>query len=378
VYVSPRLNVFILTVPGLELAALHSKAVDYVKTGQPADMPRQLKPCKWPHFMEKKHKPKDAVYHSEKILGKLYDSVERVCFVPQWKEPFDKRILRAYKLDDAILRSARQIKRQYDAAMRRIMAQQEIETEFEVWSAFSLSRPRVGSDFKLQEVIAGISDALKDQFRMICIETAGGKDFSVLGPFAAAMYRITKDELDIALAECRSTKLIGGREVPKRKMEPEFMPLISFPWLFEKELGRIVTGIGTGCDLDELGLRSLMTKNESSTSCERQARREMEPKVPSNEFNTTAKGKYGGVITATTFKGAETYSSISGQSSEDTGVEDVTPRNELEVLVGRYQATELSHEEVLEEQISIEEHLEEEESPLEKLARLIETSYQDV
>jgi RNA-dependent RNA polymerase len=208
--------------------------------------------------MEKRHKPS---YHSDKILGQLYDKVESVDFVPQWEEPFDKRILRAYKLDDAILKSARQVKSEYDTAMRRIMAQQEINTEFEVWSTFVLSRPRVGSDYKVQETMGVITDGLKEQFRLTCIEKAGSKDFSALGPFVAAMYKVTKEELDIALAECRTTITRGGREVPKRKMEQKSMPLISFPWLFEKELGRIATGMEAEDDLAGLGLLPLVLKS---------------------------------------------------------------------------------------------------------------------
>jgi RNA-dependent RNA polymerase len=213
--------------------------------------------------MEKRYKPKDATYHSEKILGQLYDKVESVDFVPQYEEPFDRRILRAYNLEDALLKTCRQIKSKYDTAMRRIMAQQEIKTEFEVWSTFVLSRPRVGSDYKVQEEMARYSDDLKNRFRMICIEQAGSKDFSVLGPFVAGMYRVTKEELDIALAECHSTKVVGGREVPKRRMEPKYMPLISFPWLFEKELARIATGIERSDDLDALGLQPLVLKGDS-------------------------------------------------------------------------------------------------------------------
>ncbi len=224
----------------LELAELHSKAVDYVKTGEPAQMPKRLRPRMWPHFMEKKHK---SIYHSKRILGQLYDRVGKVNFVPQYEEPFDRRILRAYSLDDALLKTVRQIKTQYDTAMRRLLAQQEINTEFEIWSTFVLSKPRVGSDYKLQEEIARLSDSLKAQFRAVCIDKAGSTDFAVLGPFVAAMYKVTKEEIDIALAECRTMKVVGGREVPKRKMEPKYMPLMSFPWLFEKELGRIATGI---------------------------------------------------------------------------------------------------------------------------------------
>lgn len=217
-------------------------------------MRKSLSPRQWPHFMEKKYKPKEAQYHSYKILGQLYDRVEIVNFVPQYTEPFDRRILRAYELDDTLLKSARQVKTKYDTAMKRLLAQQEINTEFEIWSTFVLTRPRVGSDYKVQEEIARLSDALKDQFRAVCIDRAGGKDFSILGPFVAAMYKITKEELDIALAECRSTKIVGGREVPKRRMEAKYMPLISFPWLFEKELGRIATGIDGAEELEDLGL----------------------------------------------------------------------------------------------------------------------------
>lgn len=253
----------------LELAALHSKAVDYVKTGQPAEMPKHLRPRQWPHFMEKKHKSKNATYHSDKILGQLYDKVESVDFIPQYKEPFDKRILRAYKLDDNLLKTIRQTKSQYDTAMLRIMAQQEIKTEFEIWSTFVLSKPRVGSDYKVQEEVARISDALKDRFRLVCIELAGGKDFSILGPFVAGMYKVTKEEMDIALAECRSTKIVGGREVPKRRMVPKSMPLISFPWLFEKELARIATGIEGNDDLEGLGLQSLELKGDTNPSRKR-------------------------------------------------------------------------------------------------------------
>jgi RNA-dependent RNA polymerase len=132
-----------------------------------------------------------------------------------------------------------------------------VKTEFEIWSTFVLSKPRVGSDYKLQEEIGRISDSLKDHWRSVCIEKAGGKDFSVLGPFVAAMYKVTKEEMDIALAECRSQRIVGGREVPRRKMEPKSMPLMSFPWLFEKELGRIATGIDISDDLEDLGLAPL-------------------------------------------------------------------------------------------------------------------------
>ncbi|KAF7937915.1 uncharacterized protein EAE97_007711 [Botrytis byssoidea] len=257
----------------LELAELHSKAVDYVKTGQPATMRKELAPPKWPHFMEKIHQPASKQYHSQKILGQLYDKVESVDFVPQYEEPFDKRILRAYKLDSAILKAARQTKTKYDTAMRRILAQQDIKTEFEVWSTFILSKPKVGSDYKLQEDMAVITGALKDRFRTVCINVAGGKDFSILGPFVAAMYKVTKEELDIALAECRSTRTVNGITLKRRRMRPESMPLISFPWLFEKELGRIATGIEAIDDFEKIGFSTFSIEKPQVTALNHQPQR---------------------------------------------------------------------------------------------------------
>ncbi|KAF6158078.1 hypothetical protein GIB67_014872, partial [Kingdonia uniflora] len=53
----------------LQLATLHSMAVDFAKTGSPAEMPRALKPREYPDFMERVEKP---MYISTGVLGKLY------------------------------------------------------------------------------------------------------------------------------------------------------------------------------------------------------------------------------------------------------------------------------------------------------------------
>uniref|UniRef100_A0A0A9F2B6 RNA-dependent RNA polymerase n=1 Tax=Arundo donax TaxID=35708 RepID=A0A0A9F2B6_ARUDO len=53
----------------LQLAALHSMAVDFAKTGAPAEMPRALRPREFPDFIERWEKP---MYISNGVLGKLY------------------------------------------------------------------------------------------------------------------------------------------------------------------------------------------------------------------------------------------------------------------------------------------------------------------
>lgn len=227
---------------GLRLATLHSLAVDYVKTGEPVEMPQDLRPRKWPHFMEKK-KPKEQTYTSQKILGQLYDQVERIDFVPAYTAPFDKRILNAYNLSEQMLYEAGEIKVQYDAAVLRIMAQHEIQTEFEVWSTFVLHHVGDSKDFKFHEVIGELSSALKYQFREACYNKAGGKEYEHIAPFAAAMYKVTADQVAQAIQACQQLVTVSGQETQARKMTPANMPLMSFPWLFQGILGKIAQTI---------------------------------------------------------------------------------------------------------------------------------------
>lgn len=218
-------------------------AVDYVKTGEPAEMPQDLRPRKWPHFMEKRHKPKEQTYTSQKILGQLYDQVERVDFVPAYSAPFDKRILNAYNLSEQVLYEAGEMKVQYDAAVLRIMAQHEIQTEFEVWSTFVLHHVGDSKDFKFHEVIGELSSALKYQFREECYKKAGGKEYEHIAPFAAAMYKVTADQVAQAIQACQQLVTVSGQETQTRKMTPANMPLMSFPWLFQGILGKVAQAI---------------------------------------------------------------------------------------------------------------------------------------
>ncbi|KAI1870744.1 uncharacterized protein JN550_004890 [Neoarthrinium moseri] len=227
----------------IELAKLHSNAVDYVKTGQPAHIPEELRPTRWPHFMERHPR---ISYPSQKVLGQLYNLVTKVDFSPDFERPFDERILKRYDIPNDILEKARGIKVQYDIAMRRIMNQREIRTEFEVWSAFVMTKPRVGSGYKMQEDLGIVMASLRDRFVQACVnkcEAEDGetqsKDMNKLYPFIAAMYRVTWEEVQICLEDCRRTRFIGGREVSRRSKDQ--MPFISFPWIFETELGRIAT-----------------------------------------------------------------------------------------------------------------------------------------
>lgn len=201
-------------------------------------MGKELRPRDWPHFMEKQHIPEENIYRSGNILGQLYDKVERVHFVPRQDAKFDPRILDAYELDEQTLRDAKFIKSQYDADMRRIMAQHEIKTEFEVWSTFALSHANMSKDYKFHEELGQIAGALKDRYRNACLDKVGSRDMKELGPFVAAMYRATHDEVVAALAKAEP-KPDDGTTTSNMWSSETPMPLISFPWCFADVLGKI-------------------------------------------------------------------------------------------------------------------------------------------
>ena len=210
----------------LTLALEHSKAVDYAKTGVPAKLPKALDRFEWPHFMEKKSGRR---YRSKKVLGQLYDAVERVAFVPNYDGTWDTRILRCDDPSEAVLQSVTALKREYDTALQRIMAQHEIKTEFEVWSTFVLDHSKASPDYKFHEEIGNLSKTLIDQFRESVAEEAGGSTFEHLAPYAIAAYKVTHAEHTMAM-----------NVVPTAENKV-LMPFISFPWVLHDVLGAIAT-----------------------------------------------------------------------------------------------------------------------------------------
>jgi RNA-dependent RNA polymerase len=187
--------------------------------------------------MEKKNS-----YTSRKALGVIFDKVkgEQVKFDPIWDSPFDQRIIKKFELDRDTLKSARKIKTQYDTSVRRLLSQHALKTEFELWTGFAMSKPAVGSDYKVQEELRREYNKLKATFRQLCIDTAGSKSAEKLEPFVAAMYKVTDEEMKIALYEHhRGVINDGGTLLQPRKLGPKSMPLISFPWIFHKEMCRM-------------------------------------------------------------------------------------------------------------------------------------------
>jgi hypothetical protein len=190
--------------------------------------------------MEKRHQKN--IYHSEKILGQLYDIAQLVKFIPAYDTPFDRRILDAYDLELETLQQARELKDEYDTRMKRIMAQHDVETEFEVWSSFVMTHNQEKSDYSFAEELGKIMLAVKDHFRKLCKDKVDGLEPVAFSRFVAAIYTVTASEVAAAVEKCKQTKSTTGEELPAHIMTPKSMPLISFPWIFDRELGKIANG----------------------------------------------------------------------------------------------------------------------------------------
>ncbi|KAK4124956.1 RdRP-domain-containing protein [Parathielavia appendiculata] len=203
----------------LQLAELHSTAVDYVKTGVAAQ---------W----NKKLDPRNNSYRSTGILGKLYDMADKTVFDNRenYTLPFDDCILKRYQPDQTMLKEARKLKTQYDIAIRRVMG-----------SSKSGPSLKFGTDYKVQEKVGREAAGLRKQFRDLCLKVAEEQNFERL-KFLAAMYRVTWEETRIALYEARQRHILPDEKVGKSRVTGRSMPLISFPWLFPDDLGRIALG----------------------------------------------------------------------------------------------------------------------------------------
>jgi RNA-dependent RNA polymerase len=225
----------------LRLAQLHSDAVDFNKTGAVAVMTKDLRPNKWPHFMEKRHVPQSRIYKSKRVLGQLYDAVQVPAFLPNLENSFDTRILNSPLLEasEEYMVYVKELKEEYDMAMRQIMAQYEIGTEFEIVSGFTLRHCFPGKDYKMQEDMGRISSLLRGGFRRQCYDKVGNRDGNIAA-LVLAMYRVTHQEMTAAFEAQRQEetlrKDLSNLDVPSTKL-----PLISFPWIFPEVLGKIAT-----------------------------------------------------------------------------------------------------------------------------------------
>ncbi|KAK9366481.1 RNA dependent RNA polymerase-domain-containing protein [Lipomyces kononenkoae] len=206
----------------LELAQLHSMAVDFAKTGVPAKIPKPLRATEYPHYMERK---RGRMRRSYKVLGKLYDSVQELIFKPEIDEKFDARLLESeYVSEDKNLRQmVEAIMRDYDYKVFRMMQQRGIESEFEVFTAYVLKYESAGhnKDYKYWEEVTQQFAAISDMIKKKVYNAIGYNDATLsskerelrLRKFVVTAYSVCFEKLKAVKQNSRAEGQTRGLEI---------------------------------------------------------------------------------------------------------------------------------------------------------------------
>lgn len=120
----------------LQLATLHSMAVDFAKTGAPAEMPRDLRPREFPDFMARWDRP---MYISQGPLGKLYRATKESEILENSASAYSTQAIKdSYDQDLEVngfkdfIKIALTHKEMYLDALTSLMNYYEAETEDEI------------------------------------------------------------------------------------------------------------------------------------------------------------------------------------------------------------------------------------------------------
>ncbi|KAG2218226.1 hypothetical protein INT45_000768 [Circinella minor] len=220
----------------IELAELHSEAVDFAKTGKAAKPDPDLLTMpskKYPDFMEKKDKES---YRSEKALGQLYRSIGHIKY-REFREKlwditdgnyYDQRV-QAPGMEKYIA-SARRQKRYYDRELRDLMGRFGVDSEAEIMSGCIikwLHKKRNERLFEVQyqarkDVVRMKKRWYHEEFKRYFKDNIGPDTTKDLEAKAAAFYYVTYHPKEQRRA------LDEGRRFDNR-YDGEL--LMSFPWM---------------------------------------------------------------------------------------------------------------------------------------------------
>ncbi|KAK3827568.1 MAG: RNA dependent RNA polymerase-domain-containing protein [Benniella sp.] len=149
----------------LKLAQLHSDAVDFPKTGIPAQITPDLRPKMYPDFMEK---PSEMTYPSERILGRIF----RECssglepWVPHdYQQSFNKLLVIDGHED--YLADAYECKAGYDREMSSLKNQYGVKSDLEVMSGFITGIDIITNkkDHDIRKAIRGAYGGIRRKWR---------------------------------------------------------------------------------------------------------------------------------------------------------------------------------------------------------------------
>ena len=233
----------------MQLAILHSTAVDFAKTGVPAKFRPELKVSareegQWPDFLGKHDK---VSYKSQKALGLMY----RECTGGKrdiWRGRFDQRgtapvdrVFEQFSYDSKLDEEAMYLCKMWNTQVRTLMGQFGVETEAEIVSGqvthfamYNVVANAKKKHFEQLSVLNRYMQELKSAYRERFFSGIAKDDSS----------NKTKNKM---AAWYKAAKKIANEE-RKRKGVNEHDPMLSFPFVVSDVLVRIVAK-----DLNDVG-----------------------------------------------------------------------------------------------------------------------------
>ncbi|KAF9930039.1 hypothetical protein FBU30_000952 [Linnemannia zychae] len=165
----------------LRLAQLHSDAVDFPKSGKPAEITPDLRPKKYPDFMEKSA---DRSYASQRVIGRIYrECAKTESFVPKdYRQSFNEAILiEGYEeyLENAFLQ-----KMLYDQELKSLMNQYGVQSDLEVVSGFIMGVDIITNkrEYEIRRSIVRAFGIIRARFRLELEQEFYAPDSKVVPP----------------------------------------------------------------------------------------------------------------------------------------------------------------------------------------------------
>nr|AAT38687.2 RNA-directed RNA polymerase, putative [Solanum demissum] len=178
--------------PCKKLAELFSIAVDFPKTGVPAEIPSQLRPKEYPDFMDK---PDKTTYISERVIGKLFRKVKDKAPQASSIAIFTRDVARrSYDVDlevdgfEDYIDEAFDYKTEYDNKLGNLMDYYGIKTEAEILSGGIMKTSKTFDRRKDAEAISIAVRALRKEARTWFKRR---NDIDDMLPKASAWYHVT-------------------------------------------------------------------------------------------------------------------------------------------------------------------------------------------
>ncbi|XP_027100775.1 probable RNA-dependent RNA polymerase 1 [Coffea arabica] len=179
--------------PCLELAQLFSIAVDFPKTGVPAEIPSHLRVKEYPDYMEKSDKP---TYESRHVIGKLFREVKEIAPHTSSIRSFTREVARkAYDTDMEVdgfedyVDEAFDYKSEYDYKLGILMDYYGIKNEAEILSGGIMKMSRSFDRRRDAEAVGMAVRSLRKEARTWFNRSGGHSD----DPYAkaSAWYHVT-------------------------------------------------------------------------------------------------------------------------------------------------------------------------------------------